>query len=269
MNDSFTEHKEPDEIFSPLNARRYAEFYSLEMDSFTKDIEFYSAHCNKGLSVLELGCGTGRISRALAASGYTVTGLDLSLAMLKHAKEHSANPPSYICMDMSKMALRLNFDHILIPYNTLNLLRDTALIITCLQQTRHHLKPSGSLLLQLHIPDAEMISNKGQKHFQFQMFPLGHRPGKLIKETLRNYNYDTQEVCLEERYRVRPTDDSTSREDFRHIIHLAAFPVQQWLNILEHCGFQNYTLFGDFNSRPFNLETDSTLLIEAFPLKKT
>lgn len=122
--------------------------------------------------------------------------------------------------------------------------------------------------MQLHIPDAEIVANEGQKRFQFQMFPLSDRPGKLIKETFRSYQHATREICLEERYRVRPTDTETSREDFRHMLHLAGFSVNQWLKILEHCGFQNYALYGDYSSHPFTPETDSTLLIEALPFKK-
>jgi len=264
MNDTFTDHKEPDEIFLPLSALRYAEFYSMEMDSFTEDIQFYKTHCRDASSILELGCGTGRISRALVKPGCRVTGIDLSLDMLKQAREHSLDPPSYICMDMSAMAFRDNFDHILIPYNTLNLLKDISLITKCLQQTHHHLKSSGSLLLQLHIPDGEIIELNGQKRFQFQILPLKHRPGKLIKETLRSYNSTTQELRLEERYRVRPTND-TAREDYSHTLHLAGFSVSQWLTILGQCGFQSCALFGDFKSRPFNSDNDSTLLIQAFP----
>lgn len=265
MNDTFTNHKEPDEIFLPLSAGRYAEFYAMEMDGFTEDIHFYKTHCGKASSILELGCGTGRISRALAKAGCRVTGIDISLEMLKQAGNHSLNPQSFICMDMTAMAFRADFDHILIPYNTLNLLKNIPLITRCLQQVYRYLRPGGSLLLQLHIPDGEIIEMNGKRRFQFQVFPLPQRPGKLIKETLRSYDNTTREIRMEERYRVRPTGSNTSREDFNHVLHLAGFPVRQWLNILTQSGFPNYTLFGDYNSGPFNRDTDSTLLIKAFP----
>ena len=263
MNNSFSKHKEPEEIFLPLSDTRYAEFYSIEMDNFTGDIKFYREHCKEGSSILELGCGTGRITRALASSNRLATGLDLSLEMLQRAKQPSTSAPSYICMDMAQMAFKVNFDHILIPYNTLNLLKEESLIKRCLKQTHRYLKPQGSLLLQLHIPDQEIIQMKGEKRFQFQMFPLRHCQGKLIKETLRNYNTDSQTIHLEERYRVRPIDNSGSREDFSHSLNLAAFSVERWISILQQCGFQNLSLIGDYNSRPFQIEDDSILLIKA------
>lgn len=263
MNDSFADHKEPEEIFLPLSEERYAQFYSIEMDNFEKDIHFYQKHCKKGSTVLELGCGTGRISRALTASGCSVIGLDLSLAMLQQAGNHTNKSPFYVCMDMTKMVLSTSFDHILIPYNTLNLLRDPAGITRCLQQVRTLIKPDASLLLQLHIPDKELIALNGHKRFQFQTFSLNNGQGKLIKETLRSFNSNTNEIRLEERYRARPAGNIRQREDFSHVLHLAGFPLQQWLNILQGNGFQQLSLFGDYDSRPFQAEQDSLLLIQA------
>jgi len=263
MSDSFSDHTEPEEIFFPLSDEQYAKFYSIEMDSFEKDIQFYQKYCKKGSTVLELGCGTGRISRALSASGCSVTGLDLSLPMLQQAGHCDDKSPFYVCMDMTEMAFCKAFDHILIPYNTLNLLRDPVLITRCLQQVRTLLKPGSSLLLQLHIPDKELIELNGHKRFQFQMFSLKNNQGKLIKETLRSFNLDTNEIRLEERYRVRPVESIRQREDFSHVLHLAGFPLQRWLNILRESGFQQLSLFGDYDSRPFQEEQDSLLLIKA------
>jgi SAM-dependent methyltransferase len=42
---------------------------------------------NKSLKILDVGCGTGRHSIELTKRGYTVTGIDLSVAQLKKAKE--------------------------------------------------------------------------------------------------------------------------------------------------------------------------------------
>jgi len=234
------------------------------MDSFSNDIEFYQKHCTEGSRILELGCGTGRISKVLASLNNSIIGLDLSLEMLRHAKKTPIDSLAYLCMDMTQMAFTCVFDHILIPYNTLNLLRDEALIKHCLQQTWHHLESNGTLLLQLHIPDKELIQMKGEKRFQFQMFPLPHVRGKLIKETLRRYCKDTQSIHMEERYRICPTDDNTSRKNFSHTLQLAGFSEKRWIYLLKLCGFRNITLFGEYNSRPFQSNNDQILLVKAY-----
>jgi SAM-dependent methyltransferase len=53
-----------------------------ECDFIEKEINF-----NKELNILDIGCGTGRHSLELAKRGYNLTGIDLSLSLLKRANE--------------------------------------------------------------------------------------------------------------------------------------------------------------------------------------
>src|SRR2546427_10874115 len=65
----------------------------------TQDVAFYRDAAREfGDPVLELGCGTGRITMALAEAGKRITGLDLSERMLeravKSAQRYSWRPAS-------------------------------------------------------------------------------------------------------------------------------------------------------------------------------
>ncbi len=264
MTHSFNSHKEPEEIFLPIDTELYARFYSIEMDHFTQDIQFYQENCQDSTLLLELGCGTGRISHALGSKGFTVIGLDLSLDMLRRAHEQHGHTASWVCMDMTEMAFCSRFDHILLPYNTLNLLHDRRVIGKCLRRCHDHLKEDGFLLAQIHIPDSRLSDSRGEKLFQFQIFPMADG-GKLIKETLRSHDPGSQEIILEERYRPRPAVQGGSRDNFHHTLRLAGFSLQQWLQIFNENGFPAISLHGDYNSRPFNEKTDTTLLLKASP----
>lgn len=65
-----------------------AHYYDLEYRDYTDDIPFYVQYASvldpaKATSVLELGCGTGRIALGLAQAGFRVVCLDTSPGMLE------------------------------------------------------------------------------------------------------------------------------------------------------------------------------------------
>lgn len=84
-----------------------------------------------GSSVLELGCGTGRITRQLVRLGYRVTALDESAEMLAHVR-HAATVRAAI----EGLRLGRRFDAVLLASNLVNAepLQRRAFLETC----RHH-----------------------------------------------------------------------------------------------------------------------------------
>lgn len=74
-----------------------------------------------GSSVLELGCGYGRITNRLAERGAQVTGLDISPILLQKAeadaRERGLNV-EYVCGDMRSLPWRDRFDATFLWYTT-------------------------------------------------------------------------------------------------------------------------------------------------------
>ncbi len=68
--------------------RLLAHYYDLEYSAYDADIDFYVQFASlldpeRRLSLLELGCGTGRIAVPLAEAGYHLVCVDVSEAMLE------------------------------------------------------------------------------------------------------------------------------------------------------------------------------------------
>lgn len=62
------------------------------MNTEMDDLPFYSRwlKAKKNGKILELYCGTGRLTIPLIQEGYNITGVDNNTSMLKQAKEKAA-----------------------------------------------------------------------------------------------------------------------------------------------------------------------------------
>lgn len=107
------------------------------------DVDYYRRVCSGADTVLELGCGAGRIAHAVAADGVDVVGLEMDPALRALGAD---GPASLLAGDMRSFSLGRTFDRILIPYNGLYCLTTDADQLRCLEQVRAHLVPTGLLV---------------------------------------------------------------------------------------------------------------------------
>ena len=254
--------EEPADVFEPLTAELYSEFYDIEMAGFTDDIAFYRAGLPSECHLLELGCGSGRLSRLLAAERHRVIGIDLSTAMLAMARRGSPGTVRHVNMDMRRIAFSRRFDAIVIAYNTLNLLADPNDLHSCLRGCHHHLDAGGHLLAHVHASDTDIPGAASSPSFGFRMFdrPQG---GKLIKETLLGPSRDRHRLEMTERYRVRPMTAGQTNADYSHTLSLCRHDRRQWLASMREAGFSIVSLFSSYDLKTAKKESAGPLLIHA------
>ncbi|MDQ6613617.1 MAG: class I SAM-dependent methyltransferase [Actinomycetota bacterium] len=98
-----------------------------------------------GSPILELACGTGRLTIELARAGLEVVGLDNDPVMLAAAKRRSQAPEpiTLVAADMRRFALSRRFPLVFVGYNSLQLLTEPGDMVACLSLARDHLAPGG------------------------------------------------------------------------------------------------------------------------------
>jgi len=98
-----------------------------------------------GASVLELGCGTGRILRPLAALGHPVTGVDDSPAMLDRSPDLRT-----VCAPIESLRLDRAFDVVVLASTLIN--ADPGTRRGFLAAVRRHLQGDGIAVFQQSPP---------------------------------------------------------------------------------------------------------------------
>ncbi len=103
-----------------------------------------------GSRVLDLGCGAGRTTRALADRGFDETGVDLSQPMVWAAT--AADPDlTYVVADASRLPFAAeSFDHVLFSYNGLDELRPATQRSNALSEINRVLAFGGRFAFSTH-----------------------------------------------------------------------------------------------------------------------
>jgi SAM-dependent methyltransferase len=147
-----------DYYLDPRLAAGYDEDMGAEADAMG-DVPFYVELARQaaadGHTVLELGCGTGRVTIPIAKSGVEVVGLDNAAPMLDIARRKATAAGvnvRWIEADMRSFEIDQLFGLVIIPYRSfMHLLTDEAQA-SCLRTVRAHLVLGGRLALNVFAP---------------------------------------------------------------------------------------------------------------------
>lgn len=150
---------------SSLFVEAYDAFYRAGLPQYAGDVEFYADLGRRtGGAVLELACGTGRVTLPLAETGLEITGLDSSQGMLSMARRKAAALPvaarrrlTLVHQDMTRLDLDRQFGLIFIPFRSFQHILTIDLQKQVLGALRRHLAPGGRAALHLFDPRLDLL----------------------------------------------------------------------------------------------------------------
>ena len=146
--------------------RAAADYYDIDPRGVhSDDIPFYIeiAEDMGAKNILELGCGTGRVSIPIAEAGFSIYGIDLSEEMLKvfanklHNLDQAVQAKiTSIHGDMADFNLNMQFDLIIIPFRAFQSLTAEEQQIGCLRCVYDHLTEKGRFIVDVFLPYANL-----------------------------------------------------------------------------------------------------------------
>ena len=220
----------------------------------TQDIAFYrEAARDFGDPILELGCGTGRITMALAQMGKRVTGLDLSEKMLERAAKKRAalyteerERVHLVQCDMTTFDLGEKFKLVIIPFRPFQHLLEVERQLDCLKCVRKHLAPGGRLILDVFQTDAERMHDPVHMR-ETPMVEYKTSDGRQVRisERVAAFHRAEQRNDVEMIYAVTHPDGRKERLVF-------AWPLRYFFryeveHLLARSGFRMEAEYGNFD----------------------
>lgn len=141
-----------------MSSRFDPRLYTLLHTGNDGDVDFYVTLCAEARSVLELGCGAGRILGAIPAP--IRYGIDLSAGMIEHAQAALTRVDLRVG-DMRSFDLGRRFERVIIPYNGLYCVADDAEAVQVLRAAAAHLEPGGIIAFDGYqvLADAEDLTD--------------------------------------------------------------------------------------------------------------
>ena len=231
-------------------------FYDIAVQDWPGEIEFYRSlvrdvkqHNGK---MLDIACGTGRVSLQLVSEGVPISGLDISSDMLAaiRRKSDSLTNVHWFLGDMRDFNLGEQFDLIIIPGHAFQFMLTSQDQAACLNCIRRHLSPNGKLVIHLDHQDLGWLGGLDQGWSNdFQLAGEYHLPGEegsVRKWNVWSYEPVTQTASVITAWETIGKNGMVTKrvENPEKKLHCVfRFEME---HLLARTGFEVEALYGDF-----------------------
>ena len=229
------------------------------LNTHQDDIEFYKQWIDefKVTKILELCCGTGRITISLAQSGLNITGLDLNEEMLGEAKRKAKKENlniTFIKGDMRNFTMNEKFPMILIPFNSIHCLYENDDFISTLKTVYNHLEDNGYFMIDYFNPDLNYLIPRKDKPQKIADYETEDGRRIVINQTL-DYDDHTQVNRIKWEHVIDGESRTVESLDMR-----IYFP-QELDHYLTSSGFQIIDKYGDYQRNRFSKRSPKQLIV--------
>ena len=190
--------------------------------------------------ILDMGCGPGLYTQALAERGHQCVGVDFLPASIEYARQRSADcdpKPEYILGDIRNYRSNQKFDCIIMTFGEFNafIRKDAALL---LEHCAEMLTENGLFILEAHTYDAVRAMGEAPATWQRHATGLFSAGPHLC---LRENSWNAAEASALSRYFIIDAADTAVRqyvsfmqayrlESYTKMLSSAALPLQRILS---------------------------------------
>lgn len=185
--------------------------------------------------VLDLGCGTGTMTRLLKDRGYDMIGVDLSAEMLEIAREHEDAGILYLQQDMREFELYGTVRAIICICDSLNYILEEAELEHIFSLVQNYLDPDGVFICDMNTPykyreilgDSVICENRETECFTWE-------------------NYFDEESCINEyALNIFLQKENGLYERMEEFHYQKAYEISRVLELMQKSGLRPEAVYGE------------------------
>jgi len=210
----------------------------------------WALHGRKPRAILDLACGTGTVSRLLAARGYALTGVDLSEGMLDVARRRTGEdglPIVFHQQDAAELDLGpARVDAVICLFDSLNYILEPERLQSAFARVCAHLRPGGTFIFDVNTEYALAEGMFNQSCMRMNE-PLRYR---------WRSRYDAEERLCTVRMDFSYDPGTGVRESFREVHRQRAYGKDELAQWLRASGFGEVSVYDAYTMDPPKKRSD-------------
>lgn len=201
--------------------------------------------------LLDLGCGTGKLTRKMAEYGYDMIGVDYSYEMLDIAKSQSEESVLYLLQDMREFELYGTVKGIYSACDCMNYILEEDELREVFALANNYLDPGGIFVFDINTP------YKYQELLAENTFAETRDEGSFIWENF----YDEEEQINEYDLTLYIREEDGRFQRFEETHFQKCYELKTIQRLLEEAGLEFIAAYDAYTKEPANEECEKVLFV--------
>lgn len=246
----------------PIKFDIVADLYDFYVD-VDFDIPFFLKETeNTGSEILELMCGTGRVSIPLLESGRNMTCVDYSKRMLdsfrkKISDKDLKDKVTLVEMDVTRLRLNRKFRFIFLPFHSFSEIVSMEKQSEALQSISNHLYANGTFILTLQNPKTRLKQADGTTRIMGK-FPIDKKR-KVIISYMNQYNQDENIVTGFQFYEIFDSENILMEKRYLEI-NFKPISINELKSLISDTDLKITDIYGGYAYEDFDEETSDFII---------
>lgn len=235
------------------------EYYDLEYQNYLSDVPFLAEWAKKSTGpIIDLGCGTGRVTIPLAQQGHQLIGVDLHEGMLDRAREKTLDTNlsiDWVLQDCTQLALNTAEPLIYMTGNSFQHFLTNDSQNQLLESVKTHLSDNGVFVFNTRFP---ILSELAQVEESTRIY-TDKRHRKIREKNTETYHPLTQILhCTSVREILEGSNENSIEQDSISLRYV--FPLEME-RLLTDNGFEVLEAYSSWDKKPLHASSSEMIYV--------